>query len=126
MTDTRVLSARIAQPICAALLVTACGHQAAPSSQVAVKVNKDEITVLQLNQQLQRLPAGVPQDQRDEATRRVIVALIDQQLMAQQAIEHKLDREPDVLSALESARQQLLAQAYVQRVLAAQAKPSDQ
>lgn len=110
----------------AALFLAACGHPSAGSSQVAVKVNRDEITVLQLNQQIQRLPGNLSQEQRDTATRRVISGLIDQQLLVQQALDHKLDRDPEVLGALELARQQMLAQAYVQRVLAAQAKPSEQ
>ncbi|MBV8211244.1 MAG: EpsD family peptidyl-prolyl cis-trans isomerase [Burkholderiaceae bacterium] len=105
--------------------LTACGHGGG-ASQVAVKVNKDEITVLQVNQQLAHLAAGLPQDQRDEGARRAIAGLIDQQLLVEQAIEHKLDRDPEVVSALEAARHLVLAQAYVQRVLGAQAKPTEQ
>ena len=110
----------------ASLALVACGHHAPGGSQVAVKVNKDEITVLQLNQQLARLPAGLTDIQREEATRRIMTGLIDQRLFVQQAIEHKLDRDPEVVSTLEAARQQLLAQAYVQRVLGPQAKPTEQ
>ena len=109
----------------ASLALGACGQHSSGSSQVAVKVNKDEITVLQLNQQIARLP-NLQQDQRDAATRRVITGLIDQELLVQQALEHKLDRDPEVLGTLEAARRQVLAQAYVQRVLGPQAKPTDQ
>lgn len=98
----------------------------AAATQVAVKVNKDEITVLQINEQLARLPSGISADQLDPATRRLLSSLINQQLLVQQAIERKLDRDPQVLGALESARLNILAQAYVQRVIAPQAKPTDQ
>lgn len=99
---------------------------AGKSSQVAAKVNKDEITVLQVNEQLARLPAGVTPEQMEPATRRILGSLINQQLLVQQAIEHKLDRDPQVLGALEAARLNILAQAYVSRVISPQAKPSEQ
>jgi EpsD family peptidyl-prolyl cis-trans isomerase len=91
-----------------------------------VKVNKDEITVLQVNEQLTRLPAGVTPEQLEPATRKIIGSLVNQQLLVQQAIERKLDRDPLILGALEAARLNILAQAYVQRVIAPQAKPTDQ
>jgi len=111
-----------------ALLLSACGGGGGSNkpTQVAVKVNKDEITVSQVNEQLSRLPAGTPPEQIDPATRQVLGSLINQQLLVQQAIERKLDRDPQVLAALEGARLNILAQAYVQRVIAPQAQPSEQ
>jgi EpsD family peptidyl-prolyl cis-trans isomerase len=107
------------------LLLAACGGGDGKSSQVAVRVNKDELTVLQVNQQLARLPSGVTPEQLEPATRKIIGSLINQQLLVQQAVERKLDRDPEVLGALEAARLNILAQAYVQRVIAPQAKPSE-
>jgi len=107
-------------------ILGACGGGGNKASQVAVKVDKDEITVTQVNGQLARLPAGFPADQADAATREIISRLIDQQLLVQQAIDKKLDRDPQVLGALEAARANILAQAYVQRNIAPQAKPSEQ
>src|SRR5208282_1989748 len=110
-----------------ACVLGACGGGgSAKSTQVAVKVNKDEITVLQVNEQLTRLPAGTPPDQVEPATRKILGSLVNQQLLVQQAIERKLDRDPQVLGALEAARLNILAQAYVQRVIAPQAKPTEQ
>jgi len=93
---------------------------------VAVKVNKDEITVLQVNEQVAHLPEGTTAEQLEPATRKILSSMINQQLLAQQAIERKLDRDPQVLSALEAARLNLLAQAYVQRVINPQTKPTEQ
>lgn len=113
--------------VLAAIALSACDNsRSATATQVAVKVNKDEITALQVNEQLARLPSGVSPDQLEPATRRILGSLINQQLLVQQAIERKLDRDPQVLGALESARLNILAQAYVQRVIAPQAKPTDQ
>jgi len=107
------------------IALSACGG-GSKATQVAVKVNKDEITVLQINEQLARLPSGIPADQIESAKAQVIGRLVTQQLLAQQALERKLDRDPSVLGALEEARLNILAQAYVQRVVAEQAKPTDQ
>ncbi len=126
-----VRTLRIVAAVCAAACLcgalAACGGgETGKSSQVAVKINKDEVTVLQVNEQLSRLPAGVTPDQLEPATRRVLTSLVNQQLLVQQAIERKLDRDPQVLGALEAARLNILAQAYTQRVIAPQAKPTDQ
>ncbi len=117
--------------ICAtAPILTDCGGgshgEGKATTQVALKVNQDEITVLQVNEQLSKLGTGVTPEQLDPATRRVLGSLLNQQLLVQQAIERKLDRDPQVLGALEAARLNILAQAYVQRVIAPQAKPTEQ
>jgi len=121
------------RPVVASLLaltsiaLTACSNShSATATQVAVKVNKDEITTLQVNEQLARLPNGISPDQQESATRKVLSSLVNQQLLVQQAIERKLDRDPQILGALEAARLNILAQAYVQRVIAPQAKPTEQ
>lgn len=111
-----------------AAMLAACGGGGGTgkSTQVAVKVNQDEITVQQVNEQLSRLPAGVTPAQMEPATRQAIVTLVNQQLLVQQALERKLDRDPQILAALEQARLGILAQAYVQRVITPQAKPTEQ
>lgn len=104
--------------------LVACGGGGSKATQVAVKVNNDEITVLQLNQQLGRIGAGLTNDQVEQVKRKILARLVNQQLLVQQAIEHKLDRDPQVVEALESARLNILAQAYVQRIIAPQATPA--
>jgi EpsD family peptidyl-prolyl cis-trans isomerase len=125
---------RRAAPLASALVcalvfaLNACGGGGGTgkTTQVAVKVNKDEITVQQVNEQLSRLPAGTAPEQAEPATRQIISSLVNQQLLVQQALERKLDRDPQILGALEAARLNILAQAYVQRVIAPQAKPTEQ
>ena len=109
------------------LALTACSggdKSAKPASQVAVKVNGDELTVHQLNAALARLPS-VPPDSADLVRKQVLDGLVDQRLLVQQAIDNKLDRNPDVVATIEQNRAQILAQAYVQKTLAAQARPND-
>jgi EpsD family peptidyl-prolyl cis-trans isomerase len=119
----RVVSIAAVATLAAGL--AACGGGGSKSTQVAVKVNKDEVTVLQLNHVMAHTAGGVAPDQVENTKRRMLGELVDQQLMVQQAVEHKLDRDPEVLAALEGARQSVLAQAYVQRVVLPQATPSE-
>jgi EpsD family peptidyl-prolyl cis-trans isomerase len=115
--------------LAACLLATlaACSGGDKPAkaaSQVAVKVNGDELSIHQVNAQLARLQ-GVPADKADLARKQVVDGLVDQRLLIQQAIDKKLDRDPDVLAAIEQSRAQILAQAYVQKTLGAQARPNE-
>lgn len=109
-----------------ALVLAACsgdGQDSKPPTQVAVKVNGSELSIHQVNEQMARV-ANVPAAQQGAARKQVLEDLVDQQLLVQQAAEKKLERDPDVLAALEQSRAQILAQAYLQKSLAAQAKPS--
>jgi len=94
-----------------------------PASQVAAKVNSEEITVHQVNNVLARAQ-NVPPEAAARAKREIVERLVDQSLARQQAIEKKLDRSPNVVQAIEAAKSEILARAYLQQVAAAQAKPT--
>jgi len=112
------------------VLLSACGDESKdkPASQTAAKVNGDEVTVHQINAQLQRAAGGnMPQGANAEAAgKRILENLIDQTLLVQEAKEAKLDRDPQVLQLLESARRQILAQAYIDRQAAATPPTQDE
>jgi EpsD family peptidyl-prolyl cis-trans isomerase len=110
-----------------ALTLGACGRDGGkqPASQVAVKVNKGEITVHQINAQLTQL-RNLNADQQKQATRQVLERLIDQELLVQKAVENKLDRDPRVLQMVEASRRQILSQAYVDQLTQSAARPSSE
>lgn len=109
----------------AGALLAGCGAQETAATQTAARVNKDEITVHQIGAAL--ATQAVPPEQTPEAERHALERLIDRQLAVQQAAALELDREPKVVQAIESARHEILARAYADRLSerVARATPSD-
>jgi EpsD family peptidyl-prolyl cis-trans isomerase len=108
------------------VLLTACGDKKGShaETQVAAKVNGDEISVHQINFAISRL-GPVQKGKEVEGGKQVLKELVDQQVLVQQAIEKKLDRNPNVLQAIEAAKRQILAQAFLEEVLQKLVKPTD-
>jgi len=114
--------------LCGVLMVVAvaglaaCGSKDKKAGQSLVKVNGEEITVLQLNDELRR--AGVQAGQQEAASKQLIESLIDRQVILDEAMRNKIDRSPEVVQAIERAKAQIIAQAYLQSVTSKVAKPS--
>lgn len=83
------------------------------ATQIVAKVNGDEITVHQLNTEMQRL--RVPVSNSQVVAKKLLTNLIDRQLLMQEAIKLNLDRSPEVMQLVETARAQIYAQAYLAR-----------
>lgn len=110
--------------VAATLLVAGCGEKKdRGASQTAAKVNKDEITVHQINFVLQQ-QRGLRPEQADAAGRQILERLIDQQLALQKGDDQKVDRDPRVVQQLEAARREILARAYLEKVGEGAAKPT--
>jgi EpsD family peptidyl-prolyl cis-trans isomerase len=107
-----------------AALLAACGEKKdAAASQTAAKVNKDEVTVHQINFVLQQ-QRNLRPEQAEAASKQVLERLIDQQLALQKAEEGKVDRDPRVQQQIEAARREVIARAYLEKVGEAAAKPT--
>lgn len=102
----------VALALLAAIPVGCQRAEANRAPQVAAKVNGAQI----LLHQVKGAP-GAPAAQALES-------IIDRELLAQKALEAGLEREPAIAQAIDHARRQLLAQAWVERSAAAAAKPS--
>jgi len=111
----------------AALLAAAlgaCGEKAREKKpgQALASVNGEEVTVLQLNEELQR--ANVAAGQQDAASKQLLQVLIDRQLLQEAAARENLDRDPKVIQAVERARSLIVAQAYLQKRIGNVARPA--
>ena len=110
------------------ITLSACGKKGDASAkksdtQVVAIVNGDEITIHQVNFQLSRM-GQMNEAQAKLASKQVLTRLIEMQLLKQQAIEQKLDKNPGLLQALEASKDQMLAQAYLENMMAKAPKPS--
>ena len=94
------------------------------STQVAAKVNKEEITVSQINF-LRLQQRALPASQAASANRAILERLIDQELALQKATDQKLDRTPLVVQQIEAARREIISRAYLEKVGEGAPKPSD-
>jgi EpsD family peptidyl-prolyl cis-trans isomerase len=115
--------------LCAALILlaatlSACSDKAKEKKpgQALASVNGEEVTVLQLNEELQR--AGVAAAQQDTASKQLLQVLIDRQLLQEAAAKESLDRDPKVMQAIERAKALIVAQAYLQKRIGNVAKPT--
>jgi EpsD family peptidyl-prolyl cis-trans isomerase len=122
---------RLCLPMLFAALATGCtdkkdgaATEGTPPAQVAAKVNGTELTVSQVDFALQHNP-NLDKEQAKAASLQVVRYLVDQELLAQKALGDKLDRDPKVMQALDAARRQILAEAFMARKLGKPAEPSD-
>ncbi|WP_349742863.1 EpsD family peptidyl-prolyl cis-trans isomerase [Roseateles cavernae] len=115
----------IALAAVAVVLLAACGggDKKDKASQTAAKVNKEEITVHQINFVLQR-QQGLKPEQAEAASKQVLERLIEQELAVQKAEDLKLDRDPRVVQQVEAAKREIIARAYVERLGESAAKPT--
>lgn len=106
-----------------AATLAACGRDdAKPSSQAAVRVNDQEITVHQLNTAMAQV-RNLDQSQARQMSEQVLDKLVEQELLVQKALEQKLDRDPRVMQAIEASKRQLLSQAYLEKLTAQAGNP---
>lgn len=103
--------------------LSACGgSKDKKPGQALASVNGEEITVMQLNEELQR--SGVQAAQQEAARKQLLEALIDRQLLQIEAVKDKTDRDPIVVQSIERAKALIIAQAYMQKRIGTPAKPS--
>ena len=109
----------------ALVITTGCGKKedAKVATQVAARVNGDEITVHQINNVLARSQNITPEVEA-QAKREILDRLIDQQIAKQKAIENGLDRSPRILQTMEAAKSEILARAYLEHITANLSRPA--
>ena len=122
---------KVAFPFLLVALITGCEAKkegsstvATPQVEVAAKVNGTELSIQQVKQALQRL-SNLDAEQSKAASLQALRNLVDQEVIAQKAVTEKLDQDPVVKQALEMARRQVLAEAYMARKLGTPVEPTD-
>jgi EpsD family peptidyl-prolyl cis-trans isomerase len=113
-------ASRLAVPalLVAMTLLAGCGKgKALDETQIAAKVNKDEVSVHQVQYALRRQPR-LASAQPQTAARRVLDSLIEQELAAQAARSEGLETDPAVVQAMEAAKREVLARAFQDRIAA--------
>jgi EpsD family peptidyl-prolyl cis-trans isomerase len=100
--------------VAATALASCKGGHATDRTQVVARVNDAEITVSQLRAAIAAKGDARPSAQ---ATQAALDGLVNEQLLVDAALRDRLDRDPAVVQALESARRQLLARAYLERAV---------
>lgn len=107
------------------LALAACGQKSdapAPTGQWVAKVNEREITVHQVNAEMNGLNAGALP--AAAAQRRVVDSLVERRLLVDAAAKTGAERTPEVLLAIEKAKEQIIAQHYLRQTVGAPKKPS--
>ena len=105
----------------AALTVSGCDRKA--GGQTVAVVNGDEITSAELNSEvaLAQVPPGAD---KKEVTSRILQAMIDRHLLAQQAKEDGLDKTPEFLTRQRRATEDALITMIAQRKLSSAKLPT--
>lgn len=106
--------------------LSSCGRDDKPkTTQVAAKVNGEEISVHQINNLLAKTPNLTP-EAAEKVRSDVLEKLIDQELMYAQARSKKLDRTPEVVAAIEAAKREIIARAHLEQLLSTLPKVTEQ
>jgi EpsD family peptidyl-prolyl cis-trans isomerase len=125
--ESRRIAVAVGSILLAGLAVTGCDKKEEqakkPATQVVAKVDSEEISVHQLNAVLSKA-SGLSQENIGLAKWEILGKLIEQQLAVTKAVERKLDRKPEVMMAIDGAKREILARAYLQELAAAQVKPT--
>jgi EpsD family peptidyl-prolyl cis-trans isomerase len=106
-------AARVAVASLTAMLC-ACSGAENDKSQVVARVNDAEITVSQLRTALLAKGETAP---TPEGVQQALDGLVNEQLLVDAALANELDRDPTVVQAVEAAKRQLLARAYLERTV---------
>lgn len=120
-----VFSLRTLSAVVLLSTLSACGDDAAKTStQAAARVGDTELTVHQINDEMVRQPQ-VASGNAEGFSRQALEILINQQVVANKALENELDRDPSVMQAIERAKRMILVQAYMDRNLGKPTAPTD-
>ena len=106
------------------ILVAGCSKKteqeaATSNSQVIARIGNEVVTVPEFENELRLLNIAPDKQKDQEVVKRVLGDMVARKYLLSQAMNAKLDREPNVLLELLRAREQVLGNAYVARAVSA-------
>jgi EpsD family peptidyl-prolyl cis-trans isomerase len=99
-------------------ILSACGEKAdepEKPTQVVAKVNDTELSVHQLNFSLQGIQETSP-EQMTKVRKATLERMVEQEVIMQDALDKKVDRDPMVRSQLDAARRDILVRNHLQKI----------
>jgi peptidyl-prolyl cis-trans isomerase C len=108
-----------------AINLSGCGDQKKKGGQVVARINGEEITAPQLEAEL-RYASRLQEDgaaPRQAMREQAMEALIDRQLLLDEALRNKIDRDPALLQIIERFKTQAIVQAYLESRAGGQEQP---
>src|SRR5687768_4662333 len=109
--------------IATALALSACGGDKKPTCQVVATVGDEEITAIDLRNELAGFTAPDPKVRR-EAERRALDAIVTRKILAQAARDAKIDKSPEFAQQQKRLNEALLVQTWQNRLVRAVPPPS--
>jgi EpsD family peptidyl-prolyl cis-trans isomerase len=107
----------------AALALSGCGKPASADARDVPALPLATVNGVDISMLAPAGAKGAPVD-RLAVDKRKLEALIDSQLLQEEAVRNRLDRDPQVLQAIERAKTEILAQAHLQAKFAQVAAPT--
>lgn len=102
-----------------ALAVTACtrnsGQSPGVTGQVAARIGDQVVTTLEIENELRLANVSVERRTDPVVIKQLLEQLVLRKYLVQQALDAKLDQEPNVLLDIMRAREQVLANAFIAR-----------
>jgi peptidyl-prolyl cis-trans isomerase C len=105
-----------------AIGLSACGSKDKTAGQALVRVNGEEITILQFNDELRR--AGKKAGAAGVDNKKLLESLIDRQLLTEGGEKINIDRTPEVLQSIQRAKAQIIADAYLEYIISKVSPPT--
>lgn len=117
------------------IVLASCGENSTPaeankdtadgnlaSGQVLARVNGEEITIYELNNELSRMK--ISEETREVMSRNILKSLVVRTIFEQNAKKNKLDRAPNIMMDIERSKSTVLAKAYLQSQMVKKPEPS--
>jgi peptidyl-prolyl cis-trans isomerase C len=94
--------------------LTACNNREKANGKVLVEVNGDAITARELDAEMWSVADKTGPAQRPAVRAQALEALIDRQVLLDEALRNKIDRDPKVIQMVDRLKTQTIVQAYLE------------